>query len=93
MYISRNVAEFMINLTRSLESRNMASKLSLPWPVRPAILPGEAFSSWFARLAVGNGLRPEELYRVYLPGAYLCGRDLDRFACESLIEFLSQRTG
>ncbi|MBF0185825.1 MAG: TniQ family protein [Magnetococcales bacterium] len=70
----------------------MASKPSFPWPVRPAILPGEAFSSWFARLAVGNGLRPEELYRVYLPGAYLCGRDLDRFACESLIDFLSQRT-
>ncbi|WP_420723127.1 hypothetical protein [Hwanghaeella sp. LZ110] len=31
--------------------------------------PGESFSSWFSRLALGNGLTPRELYRIALPGA------------------------
>lgn len=34
------------------------------WPGRPAPLPGEAFSSWFARTAAANGLSPVAPWRA-----------------------------
>ena len=63
------------------------------WPARPRPLDGESLSSWFIRLAAGNGLTAKELYRAALPGSYLYGRDLDRLACHDLLAELSRRTG
>lgn len=55
------------------------------WPGRPGLLPDESFSSWFARTAVANGLRPGELYRIVQPGEDRNPRDLDRYADDHLI--------
>jgi hypothetical protein len=48
------------------------------WPGRVPLLPDESFSSWFARTAVANGLRPNELFRIVMPGGDRSVRDLDR---------------
>ncbi|UKJ73265.1 TniQ family protein [Azospirillum brasilense] len=63
------------------------------WPWRPALLPDETFSSWFARLAAGNGLYPAELYRLVKPGAHPRPRDLDRYVEPDLQVTLAERTG
>ncbi len=63
------------------------------WPGRPKLLPGESLSSWFGRVAAANALTPDELYRVVVPGAHLHSRDLDREACESLMETMTSNTG
>lgn len=63
------------------------------WPGRPALLPGEAFSSWFARTAAANGLSPVKLYGAALPGAYRYTRDLDRYVEPHLLDSLAERTG
>lgn len=63
------------------------------WPWRPTVLPDETFSSWFARLAAGNGLTPVELFRVAQPTARRGPGDLDRYAEPSLIDSLSEHTG
>ena len=63
------------------------------WPLRPALLPDETFSSWFARLAAGNGLSPAELYRVAKAGAHPRPRDLDRYVEPDLQTALTERTG
>ncbi|CAO3425931.1 TniQ family protein [Azospirillum argentinense] len=63
------------------------------WPWRPALLPDETFSSWFARLAAGNGLYPDELYRLVKPGAHPRPRDLDRYVEPDLQTTLAERTG
>ena len=63
------------------------------WPGRPRPLPGETFSSWFARVAATNGLLPDELYEVVTLGSRLHSRDLDRLATADLLEGLSARTG
>lgn len=62
------------------------------WPVRPRLLPDESLSSWFARLAAGNGLRPGELYRILQPGSDRKPRDLDRYADVPLLDLLAERT-
>lgn len=61
------------------------------WPVRPAPMEGETFSSWFTRLAAGNGLRPKELYSLCVPGGSLS--DLDRHADQVLLHVLAEHTG
>ncbi|HYD29666.1 MAG TPA: TniQ family protein [Azospirillaceae bacterium] len=63
------------------------------WPWRPAVLPDETFSSWFARVAAGNGLSPTDFFRAALPGAYRYTRDLDRYVEPGLIANLAERTG
>ena len=63
------------------------------WPWRPPLLPDETFSSWFARLAAGNGLSPAELYRVAKAGAHPRPRDLDRYVEPDLQATLAERTG
>lgn len=63
------------------------------WPGRPGLLPEESFSSWFARTAVANGLRPGELYRIVQPGEDRNPRDLDRYADDHLIHRLADSTG
>ncbi len=62
------------------------------WPVCPRPEIGESFSSWFVRLSRANGILPKDLYRSVLPGANLNSRDLDRFACDTLIEALAIHT-
>lgn len=63
------------------------------WPGRPRQLPDESFSSWFARTAAANGLRPGELYRIVQPGGDRNPRDLDRHADIHLLGLLAERTG
>lgn len=63
------------------------------WPIRPRPIADESFSSWFCRTAWQNGLNPADLYRITLPGARMHRIDLDRFACDELIETLAQHTG
>jgi len=50
------------------------------WPGRVPLLPDESLSSWFARTALANGLRPNELFRIVMPGGDRSLRDLDRHA-------------
>lgn len=63
------------------------------WPCRPCPLLGESLSSWFARLALANGLGAAELIPAALPGATARSRDLDRLACDTLLENLARFTG
>lgn len=63
------------------------------WPGRPQLLPDESFSSWFARAAAANGLRPGDLYRVVQPGEDRNPRDLDLYADIHLIGRLADSTG
>lgn len=62
------------------------------WPGRPSFLPGETFSSWFARTAAANGLSPVKLYGAAMPGAYRYTRDLDRYVEPHLLESLAEHT-
>lgn len=62
------------------------------WPGRPTLLEGESFSSWFARVAAANGLRPGELYRIVLPGGGLNPRDLDRYCDIHLLGAMAEKT-
>lgn len=63
------------------------------WHFRPQPILDESFSSWFCRTAWQNGLYPADLYRIALPGARMHRIDLDRFACDELVENLAQHTG
>jgi hypothetical protein len=62
------------------------------WSGRPVPLEDESLSSWFRRLASANGLTPDELYSILLPGGRLYSYDLDRFACPSLFDALEEVT-
>ena len=63
------------------------------WPLRPSPQKDESLASWFARLSLANGLRPTELLPVVVPGIHPSRRDIDRFACSTLIDALSTNTG
>lgn len=63
------------------------------WPGRPPLMEGESFSSWFARVAAANGLRPAELYRIVQPGGGLSPRDLDRHGDIHLLGAMADKTG
>ena len=63
------------------------------WPGHPRLEPAESFSSWFARTAAANGLRPGELYRILQPGEDRDPRDLDRYADVHLIDRVAECTG
>jgi len=63
------------------------------WPGRPPLLEGESFSSWFARVAGANGLRPAELYRIVQPGGDRNPRDLDRYSDVHLLGAMAEKTG
>jgi len=65
----------------------------LLWPFRPRPKAEEGFSSWFSRVAWENALSPAELYRIALPGARMYRVDLERFACDALIQNLATHTG
>lgn len=71
----------------------MALQRSQLWPVRPKLQPEESFSSWFWRLAVGNGTYPAALYRALIPGARLFDVDMDRHADQAIFDALELRTG
>lgn len=62
------------------------------WPFRPRLVDDETFASWFSRTAWANGLSPTELYPIALPGARMFRIDLDRYACDELINNLYSRT-
>jgi hypothetical protein len=62
-------------------------------PGRPALLPDESLSSWFARTARANGLRPAELYRIVQPGGDRHPHDLDRHADAPLLHLVATKTG
>lgn len=63
------------------------------WPGRPPLLEGESFSSWFARVAAANGLRPVELYRIVQPGGGFYPRDLDRYGDIHMLGVMADKTG
>lgn len=63
------------------------------WPIGVSLLSGESLASWFARLAWAHSVTPSELYRITLQGGRIGGIDLDRHACDDLVETASQRTG
>ena len=63
------------------------------WPGHPALLEGESFSSWFARVAATNGLRPADLYRILQPGGDRNPRDLDRYSDVHLLSMMAGKTG
>lgn len=63
------------------------------WPGHPRLLPDESFSSWFARTAAANGLRPGELFRIVQPGEDRNPRDLDRHVDGCLLGLLADNTG
>ncbi|MEC4591904.1 TniQ family protein [Nitrospirillum amazonense] len=63
------------------------------WPGRPTLQADESLSSWFARLAVANGLQPAELHRILQPGGDRSPRDLDRHADFQMLDRLSAQTG
>lgn len=77
----------------SVAQQRQAMHSDTLWPGRPALLPGEAFSSWFARTAATNGLTPVKLYSAALPGAYRYTRDLDRYVEPHLLDSLAEHTG
>ncbi len=60
------------------------------WPVRPLLEDGESFSSWFARTAWANGLRPGDLYRAVEPGQDRDPGDLDRYADDDLLDRVAE---
>lgn len=57
------------------------------------LLPDESLSSWFARLAGANALRPGDLFAILQPGGFRYPRDLDRFADDVLLNHLTEATG
>jgi hypothetical protein len=63
------------------------------WPGHPPLLQDESFSSWFARTARANGLRPAEFFRAIQPGEDHNPPDLDRHADDHLIERMAIGTG
>jgi len=63
------------------------------WPFRPLPLEGESLFSWFTRVAHENYLTTVQLQRCLLEGSIPAPRDLDRFACDELINNLSCHTG
>lgn len=63
------------------------------WPGHPRLLPDESFSSWFARTAAANGLRPGELFRIVQPGEDHNPRDLDRHVDGGLLGLMADKTG
>lgn len=67
--------------------------LSDLWPFRPKPVREESFSSWFSRLAWSNGLSPQELYHIALPGSRLYHIDLERHVCNELVNNLALHTG
>jgi len=60
------------------------------WPVRPLLEDDESFSSWFARTAWVNGLRPSDLYRAVEPGQDRDPGDLDRYADDDLLDRVAE---
>lgn len=60
------------------------------WPIRPSLRDDESFSSWFARTAWANGLRPSDLYRCLTPGEDRSPGDLDRYVDDELMDRLAE---
>lgn len=63
------------------------------WPFCPQPQEDESLFSWFTRVAHGNYLTTVQLQRSVLEGSIPAPRDLDRFACDELIDNLSRHTG
>lgn len=63
------------------------------WPGHPRLLPEESFSSWFARTAAANGLRPADLFRIVQPDGLRVASDLDRYADLPFIDLMAEHTG
>lgn len=63
------------------------------WPFLPEPLDGESLFSWFTRLAHGNGIMAAQLQPCVLPGSIAAPRDLDRYACDTIIANLAKHTG
>lgn len=66
---------------------------SAHWPFRPLPQEGESLLSWLTRVAHENYLTTVQLQRSVLEGSIPAPRDLDRFACDELIDNLSRHTG
>lgn len=56
-----------------------------PWLCRPALIDGEIFSSFLARIASANGLNPYRFYSFHFPGFPIWNRDIDRSASDKFI--------
>jgi TniQ len=63
------------------------------WAVRPRPQHGEAFSSWFYRLVMGNTVKLHTFTNVVYRGMQLWNRDLDAMADERFFETLQKGTG
>lgn len=63
------------------------------WRVRPQPRPGEALTSWLARVAETRGKLPFQLIQELVPGLQFWNRDGDLHDGEPLIAALSQRIG
>lgn len=63
------------------------------WPCRPWFLPGEAFSSWFFRLAIANNGAVDRFALAAFPGMAILNRDLDKFAPTPLLQGLADKSG
>lgn len=59
--------------------------------VAPEFFLDEVFSSWFRRLANAHGVNARELHSFLVPGSQLASYDLDRHACDVLIDGLANK--
>jgi hypothetical protein len=60
------------------------------WPCRPPLIEGESFSSWLARFAKANALKPVQLCRLIDSTGYRAVRDLDRHTDVPLINRMAE---
>lgn len=63
------------------------------WPVRPNPIPDETFTSWSARLAIGNGLPPRTFFVQALGWNDVWRKDFDLFDDPEKLAFLVKKTG
>lgn len=67
--------------------------LNQRWPLTPALLPDELFSSWWVRTAHAHGCTLDVLTHAIGAGPKLRHHDLDRGVSEPHIEVLSRQAG
>ncbi|MGY0711704.1 TniQ family protein [Azospirillum argentinense] len=63
-----------------------------PWPCRPKPLDDELLSSWIARTAVANGMRPIMFARAVWPGQSVQARDIDHVGSVAVTERMAAGT-
>ena len=66
------------------------NKNIFPLYIKP--LEDELFSSWFCRLSINHGIKPQSFILNYLENYPILARDIDFFAPSRLISFFEQHT-